>query len=146
VTPPLSDTDRARSISELEGLVVEPGSYGTGRTAWLSRALVSPIGQLGPAEWRLLMQHEHGLPWVLPCVVDRLAHEPLAAIDGEAGALLQACLTLPVERWAEHPVELHTLRERLRTMPTMMQLLPGPARARLADDIALFVDLTAEPD
>jgi hypothetical protein len=146
VTSPLSDADLARTISDLDGLVVEPGAYGTGRTAWLARALVSPIGHLGPAEWRLLMQHEYGLRWVLPLVVRRLATEPFTPIDGEPAALLQACLTLPVERWAEHPVELRTLQTQLRELPVAPHLVAEPTRSQLAADIVLFLGLLDAPD
>jgi hypothetical protein len=142
VTSPLSDAELARTISDLDGLVVEPGAYGTGRTAWLARALVSPIGHLGPAEWRLLMQHAYGLRWILPLVVHRLSIEPFTPIDGEPAALLQACLTLPVERWGEHPIELRALRDCLPEMATMTHILPHAIRARLTDDIALFLELT----
>jgi hypothetical protein len=135
-------TDPSQSIAELDGLIVERGAYGTGRTAWLARALVSPLQQLGPAEWRLLLQHGHGLRWVLPPVTARLTQEPFTSIDGEPAALLLAALVVPIERWVEHSTSLAAMRTLLIAALESTTILPPTARQRVEEDGALFLELT----
>lgn len=79
-----------RSLADLEGRAVEKGAFGLGSTAWLSRALVSPLRQLGAPELRLLLSAGRGLPWTVPLALERLLREPLAAADYGPGALLTA--------------------------------------------------------
>ncbi len=126
-----------RSIAELEGLAVEKGAYGLGSTAWLARALVSPLRQLGPAELRLLLTQGRGLAWVVPLALERLLDEPFAAGDYGPGGLLAALLAAlaPVEpaAWGDG------WRERLARVAAdaraRLAVLPADARTRLADDL-----------
>ncbi|MCU0647024.1 MAG: hypothetical protein MUF00_03475 [Gemmatimonadaceae bacterium] len=138
----MSDAERlTRSIADLDGLSVERGAYETGRVAWLSRALVSPLGQLGPAEYRLLMQHERGLQWVLPLIVARLEREPFTPIDGEPAALLLAALTLPLEHWRTVPALLLRLRDLLDALgdtDAANAALTSVVAARVQDDVTVF--------
>ncbi len=122
-----------QSIAELEGLEVEKGAFGLGSTAWLSRALVSPLRQLGPAELRLLLTQGRGLAWVVPLALERLAAEPFAAADYGPGALLAALLTVDPERW--DPAWRDRLARVVHAARAHLDLLPEPARARLADDL-----------
>ena len=122
----------ARSIAELEGLEVPPGAYGLGSLAWLSRALVSPLGQLGTAELRLLLAHGRGLRWLLPLVVARLEREPFAAVDGEPGALLTAALTVDPADWGRDPALGERLARVVHQARAGVHVLPAPVRARVA--------------
>ncbi|MCU0635687.1 MAG: contact-dependent growth inhibition system immunity protein [Gemmatimonadaceae bacterium] len=139
--PPFGADTLARSIAELDGLAVDRGAYEVGRVAWLSRALVSPIGQLGPAELRLLLQHERGVRWVLPLVVARLAREPFTAIDGEPAALLLAALVVPVDTWRAHPATLIRLLACIRSLPPT-DVLPPALAERVHDDVTAFLEST----
>jgi hypothetical protein len=122
-----------RSVAELEGLAVEKGAYGLGSTAWLARALVSPLRQLGAAELRLLLSQGRGLPWVVPLALGRLVKEPFASADYGPGALLGALLTVDPERW--DPVWTDRLARVVHAARTHLALLPEPARTRLGDDL-----------
>ncbi|MDQ6925664.1 MAG: contact-dependent growth inhibition system immunity protein, partial [Candidatus Eremiobacteraeota bacterium] len=83
-----------RSIAELDGLDVEKGSYGMGSVAWLARALVSALRDLGPAELRRLLAHGRGVRWVLPLALARLEREPFLTGDYAPGDVLSAMLAL----------------------------------------------------
>jgi hypothetical protein len=122
-----------RSIAELEGLSVEKGAYGLGSTAWLARALVSPLRQLGTAELRLLLTQERGLAWVVPLALERLRAEPFAAADYGPGALLATLLTVAPDRW--DPGWMDRLARVVHAARTHLALLPEPARTHLADDL-----------
>jgi hypothetical protein len=122
-----------RSIAELEGLAVERGAYGLGSTAWLARALVSPLRQLGAAELRLLLTQGRGLPWAVPLALARLGDEPFAAADYGPGALLAALLTVDPDRW--DPTWLDRLARVVHAARAHLDLLPEPARSRMADDL-----------
>lgn len=135
--PPAPDPDdpRARSIAELEGVEVPPGAYGLGSLAWLSRALVSPLAHLGPAELRLLLAHGRGVRWLLPLVVERLEREPFAAGDRGAGDLLVAALTVDPEAWAGAPALRDRLARVVHAARAQVHVLAEPARTRVADDL-----------
>jgi hypothetical protein len=137
--------DPSRSIADLDGLVVERGAYESGRTAWLARALVSPLGQLGPAEWALLLRHDRGVAHVLPLAVVRLEREPLTPIDGQPGALLAAVLTVPAATWHAHPVLTARVRALLPTAVTMAGSLDPALAERVAEDAAAFAALLDDP-
>ena len=126
-----------RSVAELEGLVVEKGAYGLGSTAWLARALVSPLRQLGAAELRLLLTHGRGLAWVVPLALERVLAEPFAAADYGPGALLTALLTALFtegpDRW--DPAWRERLAHAVHGARVQLALVPEPVRARLADDL-----------
>lgn len=131
-----------RSIADLEGLAIERGAYESGRVAWLSRALVSPLAQLGPAELRLLAQHERGLPWILPRIAERLAQEPFTPIDGEPAALLLAALLVPIERWQATGPALARFRAVLEALLVSdLAPLPPPIATRVRDDATIFLAL-----
>ena len=129
------DDPRARSLAELEGFDVPPGAYGMGSLAWLSRAMVSPMGQLGPAELRLLLGHGRGLRWVLPLALERLEREPFAAGDRGPGDLLTAALTVDPAEWARDPAWPGRLARVVHVAREQVHRLPEPPRARLADDL-----------
>ena len=122
-----------RSVAELEGLAVEKGAYGLGSTAWLARALVSPLRQLGPAELRLLLTQGRGVRWVVPLALERLLAEPLAAADYGPGALLAALLTVDPDGW--DPGWTGRLARVVHAARAHLDLLAEPSRTRLADDL-----------
>jgi hypothetical protein len=127
--------DPTRSLAELEGVQVPPGAYGMGGLAWLSRAMVSPIGQLGPAELRLLLGHGRGLRWVLPLALERLERDPLVAGDRGPGDLLTAALTVDPAEWAREPAWGDRLARVVQAAREQVHRLPEPIRGRLADDL-----------
>jgi hypothetical protein len=127
--------DPARSLAELEGVEVPPGAYGTGSLAWLSRAMVSPVGQLGPAELRLLLNHGRGLRWVIPLALERLEREPFVAGDRGPGDLLTAALTVDPAEWARDPEWLARLARVVHDARAQVHRLPEPPAARLGDDL-----------
>lgn len=129
------DDPRARSLAELEGLEIPPGAYGMGSLAWLSRAMVSPMAQLGPAELRLLLGHGRGLRWVLPLALERLEREPFAAGDRAPGDLLTAALTVDPAEWARDPAWTGRLARVVHAAREQVHRLPEPPRQRLADDL-----------
>lgn len=141
--PPLPDHDAlgfspellARSLAELEGLDIPPGAYGMGSVAWLSRALVSPLAQLGPAELRLLLAHGRGLRWLLPLALARLEREPFTAADRDPGALLTAALSVEPSEWARTPALHDRLARVVHQAREQTHVLPEPARTRVADDL-----------
>ena len=112
-----------------------PGAYGMGSLAWLSRALVSPVGQLGAAELRLLLGHGRGLRWVLPLALERLEREPFAAGDRGPGDLLTAALTVDPAAWAREPALRERLARVVEAARAVVHVLPEPARTRMADDL-----------
>lgn len=122
-----------RSLAELEGVAVEKGAYGMGSTAWLARALVSPLRQLGAAELRLLLTQGRGLAWTVPLALERLLAEPFAAADYGPGDLLGALLTVDPARW--DPAWTERLARVVRSARAHLDLLPDAVRARTADDL-----------
>lgn len=122
-----------RSLAELEGRAVEKGAYGLGSTAWLSRALVSPLRQLGAAELRLLISQGRGLGWTVPLALERLLAEPFAAADYGPGDLLGAVLTVDPAAW--DPAWTERLARVVHAARESVDLLPEAARARMADDL-----------
>lgn len=122
-----------RSLAELEGLAVEKGAFGLGSTAWLSRALVSPLRQLGAAELRLLLTQGRGLPWVVPLALERLLAEPFLAADYGPGALLAALLTVDPEQW--NPAWHDRLARVVHAAREHLALVPEPHRTPLAEDL-----------
>jgi hypothetical protein len=126
-----------RSLADLEGTVVEKGAYGMGSTAWLARALVSPLRQLGAPELRLLLSQGRGLAWTVPLALERLLREPLAAADYGPGDLLTALLAALAEveaaAWGEG------WRERLGRVVEgarlALPLVPAAGRERVAGDL-----------
>ena len=125
----------SRSLAELEGVEVPPGAYGIGSLAWLSRAMVSPIGQLGPAELRLLLAHGRGLRWVIPVALERLEREPFAAGDRGPGDLLAAALTVDPAEWERDPSWSERLARVVHDARLQVQRLPEPTASRLAEDL-----------
>lgn len=125
----------ARSIAELEGLEVEKGVYGMGSVAWLARALVSPLRDLGPAELRRLLAHGRGVAWVLPLALARLEREPFLAGDYGPGDLLGAVLALGPEAPAWTPAR-RALLDRVRAgARAALGALAESHRTRVADDL-----------
>ena len=125
----------SRSVAELDGLQVEKGAYGMGSVAWLARALVSPLRDLGPAELRRLLAHGRGTRWVLPLALARLDREPFLAGDYGPGDVLAAVLALGPDdpAWT---TERRALLERvLATARVGVNRLGEPHRTRIADDL-----------
>ena len=125
----------AHSLAELESLDIPPGAYGMGSLAWLSRAMVSPIGQLGPAELRLLLGHGRGLRWIIPVALERLEREPFAAGDRGPGDLLAAALTVDPGEWAGDPSWRQRLARVVHDARLQVHRLPEPTATRLAEDL-----------
>ena len=124
-----------RSVAELEGLEVPPGAYGMGSVAWLSRALVSPLRDLGPAELRLLVSHGRGLRWVVPAALRRLEAAPFVAGDHHPGDLLTAVLSTDPAHWDAHLEQRDALGRVTAVARERLHELPEPLRARLSDDL-----------
>jgi hypothetical protein len=131
-----SDPMRARSIAELEGLHVEKGAYELGSQAWLSRALVSPIGQLGVPDLRLLVSHGRGLRHLMPIVLETLERTPFAAGDHGRGDLLTVTCLVDDAYWADHPDERTRLLAVLRAASTQLDTLPDEERERWREELA----------
>ncbi len=123
------------SIADLDGLDVEKGAYGMGSTAWLARALVSPLRDLGPAELRRLLAHGRGARWVLPLALARLEREPFLAGDYGPGDVLGAVLALGPDDAAWTPARRAVLDRVLAGARAGVGVLAEPDRTRVADDL-----------
>ena len=137
----LDERDAVRSVAELEGLDVPPGAYGMGSLAWLSRALVSPLRDLGPAELRLLVAHGRGLRWLVPAALTRLEIAPFVAGDHHPGDLLVAVLLVDERFWRAHDALRTRLADVVDDARTRLDELPEPLRSRLADDLGAAREL-----
>jgi hypothetical protein len=124
-----------RSIADLEQLHVERGAYELGRVAWLSRALVSPIGQLGLVDLRLLLLHERGLPWIIPLALDRLEADPFLVAGDSAGDLLVAVLLVDDAVWIAHPDLAERLRRVLALARERVATFDPAHRERLREEL-----------
>jgi hypothetical protein len=129
------------SLAELEDLEIPAGAYGMGSLAWLSRALVSPLGQLGPNELRLLLGHGRGLRWLLPLALERLEREPFAGGDRGPGELLTAALSVDPAEWAREPEWLGRLARVVAGARTQVDVLPEAARERVTGDLDAVRDV-----
>ncbi|HZF67466.1 MAG TPA: contact-dependent growth inhibition system immunity protein [Gemmatirosa sp.] len=129
--PALAD----RSVAELEGLAIEKGAFGIGSVAWLSRALVSPLRDLGPAELRLLLAHGRGLRWILPLALARLEQEPFVRAERQAGDLLSAVLMVDEGVWASAPAWSARLARVLHDARTVTHVLPASDRVHVEDEL-----------
>ena len=116
---------------------MEKGAYGTGSVAWLARALVSPLRQLGAAELRLLLTQGRGLAWTVPLALERLLREPLAAADYGPGDLLTALLAAlaDVEPAAWGSGWGDRLGRVLAAARAHVGVLPAAERERMAGDL-----------
>ena len=130
--PALAD----RSVAELEGLAIEKGAYGIGSVAWLSRALVSPLRDLGPAELRLLLAHGRGLRWILPLALARLEREPFVRAERHPGDLLSQLLIVDEGVWASAPEWRARLERVLHGARAMVHVLSPDDRPRMDDELA----------
>jgi hypothetical protein len=139
--PPLPPLPLHASLAELEGLEIPPGAYGTGSLAWLSRALVSPLGQLGPNELRLLLGHGRGLRWLLPLALERLEREPFAGGDHGPGELLTAALSVDPAEWGRDPAWLGRLARVVADARAQAGVLPEPVRERVTADLETVRDV-----
>lgn len=132
-----------RSIAELDGLEIEKGAYGLGSVAWLARALVSPLRDLGPAELRRLLAHGRGTRWVLPLALARLEREPFLAGDYGPGDVLAAVLALGPDDAAWTADRLALLERVLATARAGVRVLGEPHRTRISDDLDAARELFA---
>ena len=130
------DGSRDRSIAELEGLHVEKGAYELGSLAWLSRALVSPIGQLGVPDLRLLVSHGRGLPHLMPIALERLERDPFAAGDHGPGDLLTVTCLVDDAYWSAHEPERARLLAVLDHAEAALHGLPDDERTRWREELA----------
>ena len=128
---------RDKSIAELEGLVVDPGAYELGSQAWLSRALVSPVGHLGAAELRLLVTHGRWLAHLVPAALDALERAPFVAGDHGPGDLLVAVCLVEPGYWAAHPAEILRLRAVLDAADRAVAQLPERDQAHWREELEL---------
>jgi len=137
-----------RSIAELDELDVEKGAYGMGSVAWLARALVSSLRDLGPAELRRLLAHGRGARWVLPLALARLEREPFLVGDYGPGDVLSAVLALGPDDPAWIPERRALLQHVLEGARAGVGTLAEPHRTRIADDLEaareLFGDVEAQ--
>jgi hypothetical protein len=142
--PPPGDP-RGRSVAEHEGLVIDPGSYELGSQAWLARALISPIWQLGVQDLRLLLMHGRGLEWLVPEALARLAIDPWAEGDRGPGELLLATCLVDDAYWIAHPERRTALADILRDAEARLGELPDDAaRAHWREELALARDTIPE--
>jgi hypothetical protein len=134
--PPPGDA-RAKSVAELEALVIDPGAYELGSTAWLARALISPIWQLGVQDLRLLLMHGRGLAWLVPEALERLRAAPWAAGDRGPGELLLGACLVEDAYWAAQPRRRAELAAILHDAESRLDELPDEAtRAHWRDELA----------
>jgi hypothetical protein len=136
--PPPPGDPRGRSVAEHEGLVIDPGAYELGSQAWLSRALISPIWQLGVQDLRLLLDHGRGLEWLVPEALARLATNPWAEGDRGPGELLLATCTVDAAYWHAHPERRAALADILRDAEARPGELPDePTRTHWREELAI---------
>jgi hypothetical protein len=95
-----------------------------------------PLGDLSPADLRMLVSQQVALPYVLPLAVRLLVEDPLLDASFYEGDLLLAAVRAPSSAWSLMP-DLHA---RLRAVITA---LPETAIAELprgaAENLARFV-------
>ena len=127
---------RDRSVAELEGLRVDKGAYELGSQAWLSRALVSPIGQLGVPDLRLLVSHGRGVRHLMPVVLETLERTPFAAGDYGPGDLLTVTCLVEDAYWAAHATERARLLAVLDRADEQLATLPDAERGRWREELA----------
>ena len=136
--PPPPGDPRGGSVAEHEGLAIDPGAYELGSQAWIARALISPIWQLGVQDLRLLLGHGRGLEWLVPEALARLAKDPWAEGDRGPGELLLAACTVDAAWWAAHPERRAELADILREAEARLGELPDEAtRAHWRDELAI---------
>ena len=126
-SPPPPGDPRGQSVAELEGLVVDPGTYELGSQAWASRALVSPIWQLGAQDLRLLLDRGRGLRWLVPEALGRLERDPWVGGDRGPGELLLATCLVAQGVWDADAALLQRLRGVLASAEARLGELADPA-------------------
>lgn len=136
----------ARSIADLDGLEIEKGTYGMGSTAWLARALVSSLRDLGPAELRRLLAHGRGVRWVLPLALVRLEREPFLAGDYRPGDVLGAVLALGPDDPAWTPERRASLGRVLVGARAGVGMIAEPHRTQIAEDLEAAGELFGNED
>ena len=136
--PPPPGDPRGLSVAEHEGLVIDPGAYELGSQAWLSRALISPIWQLGVQDLRLLLGHGRGLRWLVPEALARLAKNPWADGDRGPGELLLAACVVEDSYWKANPERRAELADILAEAESRLGELPDDAaRAHWREELAI---------
>ena len=136
--PPPPGDPRGRSVAELEGLEIAPGTYELGSQAWLSRALISPIWQLGAQDLRLLLGHGRGLAWLVPEALARLERDPWVQGDRGPGELLLAACLVDEAYWRDHAAELARMRAVIALATSRLDALPDEAaRAHWREELAI---------
>jgi hypothetical protein len=126
------------SVAEHEGLVIDPGAYELGSQAWLSRALISPIWQLGVQDLRLLLGHGRGLRWLVPEALARLGTNPWLEGDRGPGELLLATCTVDDAYWRAQPGQRTELASILRDAESRLgELTDEATRAHWREELAI---------
>ena len=94
------------------------------------------LGELRPADLRILISQQVALPYVLPLTVHLLLDEPLLDACFYEGDLLLAAVGAPASAWAVLPDLTARLRAVLSTLPeTVVAGLPRGG----AEELARFV-------
>ena len=136
--PPPPGDPRGQSVAEHERLVIDPGAYELGSQAWLSRALISPIWQLGVQDLRLLLNPGRGLEWLVPEALARLVPNPWIEGDRGPGELLLAACLVGDDYWAQHPERRAELADILREAEARLGELPDEdQRAHWREELAI---------
>ncbi|MFJ4837702.1 contact-dependent growth inhibition system immunity protein [Streptomyces sp. NPDC088746] len=94
------------------------------------------LGELGPADLRVLISQQVALPYVLPLAVRLLLEQPLVEASFYEGDLLFAAVSAPASAWAMLPDLKARLRAVITTLSeTAVADLPGDG----AEELARFV-------
>lgn len=106
-----------KTLEELEGDITLPA---TGRLAGRCAALRKvPLDALTPADIRLLISQQIGLPHLVPPALDLLTANPLLETEVYPGDLLGALANVDLDYWKAHPGQqqrLFALRNRAKAM------------------------------
>lgn len=99
-----------------------------------------PLGELGPADLRVLLSQRVALPHVLPLAVRLLVEEPLLDARFHEGDLLLAAVNAPAGAWELLPEPGARLRAVIATLPreAVAELPRGATEA--------FARFTAQPE
>jgi hypothetical protein len=99
----MGEIDRAKSLQELEDQDWGEPPY----DSYLVRACHllrrKPVGALTPAELRLLIGQQIGLPFLVPLAVEKLLDNPMLEADFYPGDLLTALLLVDKRLWMFYP-------------------------------------------
>lgn len=98
--------DRTKTLNELENDVWEPPgeddyvSHLVGRCHALRTV---PVGEMTPADLRILLGQDIGTEFLIPLALDVLERQPLIKAEFDIGDLLALVLRQEDSFWREHP-------------------------------------------